>query len=461
MKFSLRTKLSVSYIALAVIMLSLIGFSANILLESQFKNYIINQQNNKNAEIVTLINQQYGTDNGWNRQVIESIGLNALEQGMIVKVRDNNNNVIWDATLHNNGLCTQMLSHMEQNMNSRYHNFNGQYVENKYPVVKDSQNVGSIEIGYYGPFYFTDNDLSFINTLNRALFAVGAILLIFALALGTYMAKRLSKPISSAINAADQISKGFFGDRIHEKSSTKEIILLTGTINNLAETLDRQDNLRKRMTADVAHELRTPLTTLQSHLEALIDGIWKPDTDRFKSCHEEVMRITRMVGDLEKLASMENETVILNKSRFNFTDLVKSLKQNFDSDFKNKQIEFDVNGKDEIITADKDKISQVIINLLSNALKYTEQGGKTNVIVTGTAESVVLSVKDTGIGISSEDIPYIFERFYRADKSRNRLTGGSGLGLAITKAIVDAHKGTINVHSEMNRGTEFIVTLPR
>jgi len=430
-------------------------------LESQFKNYIINQQNNKNAEIVTLINQQYGTDNGWNRQVIESIGLNALEQGMIVKVRDNNNNVIWDATLHNNGLCTQMLSHMEQNMNSRYHNFNGQYVENKYPVVKDSQNVGSIEIGYYGPFYFTDNDLSFINTLNRALFAVGAILLIFALALGTYMAKRLSKPISSAINAADQISKGFFGDRIHEKSSTKEIILLTGTINNLAETLDRQDNLRKRMTADVAHELRTPLTTLQSHLEALIDGIWKPDTDRFKSCHEEVMRITRMVGDLEKLASMENETVILNKSRFNFTDLVKSLKQNFDSDFKNKQIEFDVNGKDEIITADKDKISQVIINLLSNALKYTEQGGKTNVIVTGTAESVVLSVKDTGIGISSEDIPYIFERFYRADKSRNRLTGGSGLGLAITKAIVDAHKGTINVHSEMNRGTEFIVTLPR
>jgi len=461
LKFSLRTKLSLSYIAVALIMIFLISIFTNFLLESQFKNYIIKQQNQKNNEIVTLITQQYKEDNGWNREVIENIGLNALEQGMIIKVKDKADNVIWDATLHNNGLCIQMMSHMEQNMNSRYPNFNGGYVENKYPAMKDSKSIGSIEIGYYGPFYFTDNDLSFINTLNRALLAVGVFSLILALLLGAIMAKRLSKPISRVITTAEQISKGFFGGRILEKSNTKEILQLTGAINNLAETLEKQETLRKRMTADVAHELRTPLTTLQSHMEALIDGIWKPDIERFKSCHEEIMRITRMVGDLERLARLENENVILDKSEFNISELTKRVTQNFEADFNNKSIEVNVIGEDEMIFADKDKISQVLINLFSNALKYTEQGGKLDITVNGTDGAVEIKVKDTGQGISPEDLPYIFERFYRADKSRNRMTGGAGIGLAITRAIVDAHKGSITVHSEINKGTVFIITLPR
>ena len=461
MKSSLTTKLSLSYVLVIILVVSVISFFTNFLLENQFRDYIIQQQEQKNKEIVTMITHQYNDDNSWSRDVIQNIGLNALEQGLIIKVSDKSDKVIWDATQHNNGLCMQMISHMAQNMNSRYRNFKGGYVETQYPVVKDSIQVGKVEVGYYGPFYLTDNDLRFINTLNRALIAVGIFSLLFALVLGTFMARRISRPISRVINTAEQISKGYFGDRILEKSSTKEILKLTGAINNLAETLEKQEMLRKRMAADVAHELRTPLTTLQSHMEALIDGIWHPDSERLKSCHEEILRINRMVGDLEKLAKFENENLILDKSEFNIAELIERLCHNFEVDFKNKRIEVIIEAQEEMLYADKDKISQVLVNLLSNALKYTPEGGAVKITAQRHDKAVEIRVKDNGIGIGQEDLPYIFERFYRVDKSRNRLTGGAGIGLTIAKAIVDAHKGNVTVRSEPEQGTEFTILLPR
>ena len=461
MKSSLTTKLSLSYVLVIILVVSVVSFFTNFLLENQFRDYIIQQQEQKNKELVTMITQQYNDDNSWGREVIQNIGLNALEQGLIIRVSDKSDKVIWDATQHNNGLCMQMISHMAQNMNSRYRNFKGGYVETQYPVVKDSIQVGKVEVGYYGPFYLTDNDLRFINTLNRALIAMGIFSLFFSLVLGTFMARRLSRPISRVIDTAEQISKGYYGDRILEKSSTKEILKLTGTINNLAETLEKQEMLRKRMAADVAHELRTPLTTLQSHMEALIDGIWHPDSERLKSCHEEILRINRMVGDLEKLAKYENDNLMLDKSEFNIAELIERLSHNFEADFKNKRIEVIIEIHDEMLYADKDKISQVLVNLLSNALKYTPEGGTVKISARRHDKALEISVKDNGIGIGQEDLPYIFERFYRVDKSRNRLTGGAGIGLTIAKAIVDAHKGNLTVRSEPEQGTEFIVVLPK
>ena len=135
--------------------------------------------------------------------------------------------------------------------------------------------------------------------------------------------------------------------------------------------------------------------------------------------------------------------------------------KNFENNFANKGIEIKFTGRKEVVTADRDKISQVIVNLLSNALKYTQNAGTVQVTVNGTHDAVEIKVKDTGIGIPPEDLPHIFERFYRADKSRNRLTGGAGIGLTITKAIIDAHGGSIKVTSRVGEGTEFIVSLPK
>jgi len=238
------------------------------------------------------------------------------------------------------------------------------------------------------------------------------------------------------------------------------IIELISSINNLAETLENQKNLRKRMSTDIAHELRTPLATLQSHLEAMIDGIWKPDKERLISCHEECIRINKLVGQLKSLDEYESGNYGLSKVTYDIYDQVKKIIYNFQADFKNKGININLSGKRELVFADKDKVSQVIINLLSNSLKYTKENGTVEVSINKINNEIIIKIKDTGIGIAQEDLPYIFERFYRADRSRNRVTGGVGIGLAIVKAIIDFHNGNIDVKSILGKGTEFTVLLP-
>ncbi|QCX34121.1 HAMP domain-containing protein [Caloramator sp. E03] len=461
MKYRLKTKLSLSYIFIALVCIFLISVFTNLFLEKNFKDYVIQNQKRKNNEIVSLIKEQYKEDGKWDTRVIENIGINALEQGMIIRVTDSNGKVIWDATVHNNGMCQQMISHMANNMNSRYPYWKGGYVENTYKIDFKSIQVGTVQIGYYGPYFFNDNDLEFINEINKLLLVVGIFSFFLSLVVGAYMTKSLSNPILKVKDTAQMISKGHFDKKINEKSNIIEILELTKTINNLAETLQNQEILRKRLTADVAHELRTPLATLQSHIEAMIDGIWEMDIERLKSCHEEIMRIKRLVGDIEKLSKYESENLILNKTYFDISELIKNIIKNFEVDFYNKEIDIKFQGKKEIINADKDKISQVIVNLLSNALKYTPKGGKVRVELDAFKDKIQISVIDNGIGISHEDLPYIFERFYRADKSRSRITGGAGIGLTITKAIVDAHNGKIEVESQLNNGTKFIVILPK
>lgn len=431
-------------------------------MQKQFGEYVKKQQETKNKEIVSLITQQYNSETkSWNNGIIENLGVSALERGMIVKVMDNNGAVIWDATVHNNGLCKQMISNMSKDMASRYPNFKGGVEEKSYLLKNNFETIGSVAVGYYGPFYFTENDTLFINTLNNMLVGVGIGSLIIALFFGTLMAKRISNPITRAIKAAEQISEGNFGDRIKYSSSTSEINKLINTINNLAKALENQDMLRKRLTSDVAHELRTPLATLQSHMEAMIDGIWKPEKERLVSCHEEILRINRLVGDLEKLARFERENLLLDKTEFDIKELATKIFNNFEADFKSNNIKTSISGESYNVMADSDKISQVIINLISNALKYTPPGGEISVATYADNEWVKITIKDTGLGILKDDLPYIFERFYRADKSRNRITGGSGIGLAIVKAIVDAHKGKIHVTSVVGQGTVFTVELPR
>ena len=195
-------------------------------------------------------------------------------------------------------------------------------------------------------------------------------------------------------------------------------------------------------------------------MEAMIDGIWQPTQDRLKSCHEEIIRLNKMVGDLHTLAKFEGENLVINKSTFDVYGLASNIILNFENQYRNKGIKIILSGQSQEIYADKDKISQVLVNLISNALKYTLSGGEVQINIINCENTIELNVNDTGQGIPEEDLPHIFERFYRADKSRNRMTGGSGIGLTIVKAIVEAHKGTVKATSRINVGTSFIVRLP-
>jgi signal transduction histidine kinase len=461
MKVSLRTKLTLSHVATALICVALISFFSNILLERHFQDYIKSNQEKKNKELVSLFSYNYQRNEQWDVKSVQDIGIYALEQGMIIEVKDSTGSAVWNATTYNNGFCEQMLAHMNHNMYSRYPNWKGELIKTSYPVFYKDGQVGSVDIGYYGPFYFNDNDLTFISTLNRIFISVGIFSLLLAFLFGSIISKRITTPITRVINSAQMIAKGYFGDRSHEKTNTKEISQLTDAINNLAETLETQEKLRKRMTGDVAHELRTPIATLQSHIEAMIDGIWEPSVDRLTSCHEETMRINRMIGELEKLARYESDNMILDKEEFCLCELIKRIMQNFENEFMQKNIKIQIQCEHNMLFADRDKISQVFINLIANALKYSKNDGQFTISVAEAETNTTITVSDTGIGISEEDLPYIFERFYRADKSRNRMTGGSGIGLTIVKSIVDAHKGRISVSSKVNEGTVFTVVLPK
>lgn len=462
MKSSLRSRLSLSYAALALVLIAGVSVLVNVFFKIQFNRYVSAEQQQYNRDVVSLVEKQYDAGSGgWDLSAVDRIGMNVLHQGVILKITDAGGGVLWDATAQDNSLCMQMMSQISQTMLAQNPNFKGGYVQASYPLAAGSRSIGEAQISYYGPYYYTSNDVRLLDNVNTILVAVAVASLAMALLFGAVMARRISTPISRAARAALEIAKGHYGERIGERSGSREILQLTDAVNHLAESLEKQESLRKRLTADVAHELRTPLATLQSALEAMIDGIWEPNAERLQSCHEELVRIGRLVGDLEKLARVEAENAVLHRSAFDLDELVQTVLHNFETDYRKKGVELRFAGEETPVTADRDKLAQVAVNLLSNALKYTPPGGRVEVEVTGAGQSARLAVKDSGVGIAAEDLPCVFERFYRADPSRNRFTGGSGLGLAIAKAIVEAHGGQISVSSEPGKGSVFTVCLPR
>lgn len=461
MRKNLRNRLSLSYIFITMICVALISILSHFFLENQFKNYVIQERERENKIIVTAISRQYSNSENFNVEAIQNIGAGAIENGLFITVKDASNKVIWDAETYNNIKCEEVKTRLISTMEELFPKWEGEYDKDEYPIVNGSNKVGTISVGHYGPFYYDENDIMYSKTLNKILIGVGVASLCCALGLGLIMAEGLSRPISKVINMAEMISKGDYSQKIERKSNIEEIDKLTTTINSLGNSLHEQEKLRQRLTRDVSHELRTPLSTLQSHMEALIDGIWEPTPDRLVSCHEEILRLKRLVGDLEKLAQYESENLVLNKTKFNIGEVVKNIVLNFEKEFLNKGVALIFHEKDVTSYLDKDKISQVVVNLISNALKYTPKGGRVEVKISEDEKYIKLSVSDTGIGILQDDLPYVFERFYRVDESRNKLTGGAGIGLTISKSIVNAHGGSITVDSIIDHGTNFVAKVPK
>ncbi|MDT8715378.1 two-component sensor histidine kinase [Clostridium sp. 19966] len=456
---SLRFKLSLSYMLLTIICVVLICSFLNLFLKTEFKNFVIAEQDSENKNIVKNISMQYlaGSHQKWNTQVIGNIGFNAIDKGLFITVKDASGKIIWDASTYDYDKCEIVKKHLTASMVSRYPNWKGMYTKNSYEITNSKSVVGSIDIGYFGPYFYTDNEIMFLNTLNNIVLGIGSVVLIVALILGFLMARGLSTPILSVIKSAKMLSIGNFNEKVNKKADITEINELILTINNLGASLHEQEIMRKRLTKDVSHELRTPLTTVHSHIEAMMDGLWQPTPERLASCQEEIERLMRLVGDLETLSKYESENLILSKTKFNISEAIKNIVLNFQNEFINKQVKLRFYERAEKVYGDKDKINQVIINLLSNALKYTPKGGEVQVFIGEDKEYILVKVRDNGIGIAEKDISHVFDRFYRADESRNRKTGGSGIGLTIAKAIVDAHRGTFKVESKVGEGTEFTV----
>ena len=457
---TLRTKLTGAFLAIALFSLALVGILANLFLARQFERYATDRLNADMAATVEQVSALYAHAGRWDAVSLDETGMNLLTDGLILRIEDNDGAVIWDARVHNNGMCMRILSNMAQNMQSYNASFQGGYEEKSFPAVADGKTVGTIHIGYYGPYYFKDADLQFLTALNRLLLIAGAVALAACVFIGAWLARRFSKPIADVIHAAGHIAEGEYHKRLTPSADTAELLELTHSLNSLADSLQEQETLRKRLTADVAHELRTPLTTLQSTVEAMLDGVWEPNEAHLASCREEILRLNKLVDELGSLSRYDSESLTLQRERFDLLDLAQATAQHFESAAQNGGVSLHVSGTAAPVFADRDKIGQVLVNLLHNALKFTPAGGSISLEAAAEGTVATLTIRDTGSGISPEDLPHIFERFYRADPSRSRQTGGSGIGLAIALAIARAHGGTITATSEVDAGSTFVLSLP-
>ena len=262
------------------------------------------------------------------------------------------------------------------------------------------------------------------------------------------------------INVKDKYLKIFFASFKDELERPAGAIVL---IQDITEHV-RLDNMRKEFIADVSHELKTPLTSIMGYAETLANSEYDPEMQEkfLKVINNESIRMTKLVNDLLILSKYDNEQIECEKIEFNLGELVKSCLENLqiEADKKNQKVECFVTANVPTVKADKDGIERVVLNILSNSIKYTEDGGVIKIYVGFLYNDAYIKIIDNGIGIPEKDLDRIFERFYRVDKARTRKMGGTGLGLSIAKEILDKNNGRIDIKSKVGKGTEVVITIP-
>ena len=459
-KLKLNKKLILSLVSLIIIVILSIALSINSVFNKKFEQYIIRNNENEISNIIDSIRSKY-VNGEWELSSIQQIGEDAISNGIFVDLYDKDSNLVWGVMNYNKNMCNMVMGSIENNMNYMINKNKSNYTEKLFEIKNlDNEIIGNIKIGSYGLLYYMDNDVDFLKEINKVITSIGIVMVLITIFIAILISNNISKPVEVVSNMANLIGDGDYDNKIDYDSNIVEIDVLIKSINNLSAKLEEQENLRKRLTTDISHELRTPLTSIQTHLEAMIDGIWEPDTERLNSVNEEVIRLTNLVNQLQNLAKFDSEKSKLNLAKVNVKNLIMNVVYNNQGKAleKNINIECDLESIDSYL--DKDKISQVIVNLLSNAIRYTNNGGKIFISSYKENNNLKIQFKDNGIGIPKENIKYIFERFYRVDESRSKNTGGIGVGLTIVKSIIDLHQGTIEVRSELNKGSEFIVILP-
>ncbi len=271
----------------------------------------------------------------------------------------------------------------------------------------------------------------------------------------------IASPLGDMTAAADELAKGDLSVRVPE-GGTGEFNRLARTFNNMAAELELADQTRRNLTADVAHELRNPLHILQGNLEGLIEGVYEPDPEQYNAMLDEVRALSRLVEDLLTLSRAETGDLALVLETVQITDLLADVETSFSGLAASAGVTLQRSGGTGLaIHADAGRLDQVLSNLVINALRYTQPGGAITLAAEPTPDGLRLRVSDTGAGIPPEDLPFIFDRFWRGDPSRSHTKGaGAGLGLAIARQLVQAHEGLIHVESEPGQGTTFTIDLP-
>jgi two-component system sensor histidine kinase BaeS len=329
------------------------------------------------------------------------------------------------------------------------------------PLNVDNQTVGWL-IQPPAPAQIVPNspENAFLDNVNQAALISGLIAIFLALTLGGFLAFTLTRSLHELTLASNEIAQGNLGHQVKVRSKD-EIGVLASAFNKMSLDLAQATHTRRQMTADIAHDLRTPLSVITGYTEALSDGKLPGTPEIYEILHDETRHLNKLIDDLRTLSLADVGELPLNLEINDPRALLERVSTRHTLAANQKGVELRVSSGPDLpeIEIDSERMSQVLDNLVANAMRYTPAGGTIELGAQAGAQAVSLSVRDTGSGISAEDLPYIFDRFYRVDAARQQ-TGESGLGLAIARSIVEAHGGSIRAVSVLTEGTTFTITLP-
>jgi len=442
---SLVLKLVLSFLAVSLAGIALIGLLASNVTAHEFVRFVVTQRQDT---LAPELSTYYVNHNGWNG--VETLIQNSSSESGTDPVRPL---VLVDS--HGNVVFSTDSQFQHEKPSSQQIAFGA-------PIWANGQLVGLLIPTFparNAPPRPPAND--YIARINKNLVvgALGAVAL--SLLLGLFFSSTLTRPVKELINATREVAQGDLEREVPVRSKD-ELGELTKSFNQMRSQLKQSRDLRRKMTADIAHELRTPLSIILGHTEALSEGKLNPSPETFDIVYDEAKRLSLLVEDLRTLSLSEAGELTLTLQAVSPSDLVDRVVGAYLPKARGLNISLEADAEANLpdVQADFHRIIQVLANLLDNALRYTPAGGHLKLSARPASDGIEFRVQDSGPGISEADLPYIFDRFYRGDKSRNRQDGGSGLGLAISKSIIEAHGGRIGAESTMGEGTTITFVLP-
>jgi len=463
---SLRWKFAISLLLVVAIAVGLSVYLTNRSTKSEFNLYLKEGSQYYLERLEEGLSEYYSEEEGWEN--VQSIFDNLpVLGGSRIILEDSSGIIVADSDSEWIGMYSEDLT-----------------LNNPLQIIVSSQEVGKLYIssprmglwmGRQGHMMQPDSSFpppeqieqdleqNFLDRINRSLLVAGCIAAAVAIPMGLILTRQLTKPIKTLKQGVARISGGELSHRVNVKSKD-ELGDLSRSFNSMAESLENSEQARQKLFADIAHELRTPLSIIEGTIDGILDEVFEPTKENLTSIKEETSLLTQLVADLRDLSLAESGQLKLDIETTNIAELVnrRVSQANIIAQDKNITLDTDILSELPDIQADSRRIEQVISNLLDNALNHTPSEGIVTVkaISADDQKHVLVSVTDTGEGISPEHLPHVFDRLYRIDDARSREQGGAGLGLAIAKQMVELHGGEIWVESKLEKGSIFSFTLP-
>jgi signal transduction histidine kinase len=453
---NLQTRLLLAFILVIIVTLATASFFVARSSWDEIKRYEEFNNSVRYSRVVSIISRYYFLNGSWDgiQPIVEQMG--TMEEKRII-LTDSSSITIADSQKDLVGKA-YVTTDIGEDLYLPIISLPSIFNDNSVPVPDSQIKIGTL---YISPQSSSTLTIYLSSAINRFLIWGGLFAIAIALILTFILSRRILSPVRALITTAKKLGKGDFYQRVNIKDRG-EIGELAQTFNSMASDLQRIEKLRRNMVADIAHELRTPLSNVSGYLEAIRDGVIKPEPAVIASLSEEADLLGRLVSDLQELAIADAGELKLERQPEDLTQLIEQSLKSIQAKVLEKGLStsMDVPVDLPLVDIDYHRIGQVLRNLLSNAIIHTPSGGNIFVSAVQKDKTIMVSVADTGEGIPADELSNMFERFYRVDKSRARNGGGSGLGLTIAKRLVEAHGGTIEVSSVFGKGSKFSFTVP-